>query len=326
MPLGIGIGLSPILLGGLVAPDAPTNLVATQNGSDVDLTWTDNATNETEYRIYRSSDGVTYSLIDTIAADSTSYTDTAPGSGIWYYKVASANGAGEALSDAATVYVYVLLDQFTTDRAAGAVNGTATEPGPGGNRTVTDTGSDLTITSAQLHIAGGASNFGDPGLWYGAHTRAGGLAFGGLITSGDQFRLMRWGLDLNQSGSIGGPAWQLNSLTLGTGNGASISDVGTLTQSVQYQFVIILSATGWFPIIRGGSEYADWTALDKVTAGADATLYPCVTNYHKNNVDFDDFWVAQLRSPWNVDAYDIGSTPRSLTASEVAAFEGFFPS
>jgi hypothetical protein len=28
---------------------------------------------------------------------------------------------------------YLLQDEFTTDRAAGAVNGTAAEPGPGGN-------------------------------------------------------------------------------------------------------------------------------------------------------------------------------------------------
>lgn len=97
---------------GLSAPAAPTGLTAVQDGADVDLAWTDSATNETGYRIYRSSDGVAYALLDTIAAGLGAYTDVAPGNGIWYYKVAAYNSAGEALSDAVSI---ALLDfDFTT--------------------------------------------------------------------------------------------------------------------------------------------------------------------------------------------------------------------
>lgn len=86
-------------------PSAPTGLTATPvSTSQINLAWTDNATNETAYKIYRSTNGTDYTLIDTIAADSVSYSDTSSvvdGQG-YYYKVAAYNGDGEALSDAAT--------------------------------------------------------------------------------------------------------------------------------------------------------------------------------------------------------------------------------
>lgn len=53
-----------------------------------------------------------------------------------------------------------LNDNFTTDVAAGDVNGTAPEPGPGGNRTLLGTASRVSITSEKLRVAGGS--WGDP--------------------------------------------------------------------------------------------------------------------------------------------------------------------
>lgn len=84
-------------------PVAPSGLTATPvSTSQVDLSWTDNATNETGYKIYRSDNGGAYGLIDTISADSTSYSDTTITAGAaHFYKVASYNGAGEAESNAA---------------------------------------------------------------------------------------------------------------------------------------------------------------------------------------------------------------------------------
>jgi hypothetical protein len=46
-------------------------------------------------------------------------------------------------------FVYLLFDEFTTARAAGAVNGTAMEPGPG-TRTVVDASSVITIVDGRL--------------------------------------------------------------------------------------------------------------------------------------------------------------------------------
>lgn len=87
---------------GTPPPAKPTNLTATViSTSRIDLAWTDAATTETEYRVYRSTDNVTFSLIDTIAASSTSYSDTTISGGTTYwYKVGAYNAGGETLSDA----------------------------------------------------------------------------------------------------------------------------------------------------------------------------------------------------------------------------------
>ncbi len=56
---------------------SPTNLTFTSvKWNRITLNWTDNASNELYYAIYRSDDGgSTYSFIDTLASNSTSYTD-----------------------------------------------------------------------------------------------------------------------------------------------------------------------------------------------------------------------------------------------------------
>lgn len=75
-------------------PAAPTSVVASRSGSAVILTWTDNATNETNYKVQRktSTDNVTWSgystLTSSLAADTTTYTDNSPAN-YNYYKVSA---------------------------------------------------------------------------------------------------------------------------------------------------------------------------------------------------------------------------------------------
>ena len=58
-------------------PAAPSNVAAAQDGRNVDITWTDNATDENKYQVQVSVNGGSYtSLTSTLAHDSTSYTDT----------------------------------------------------------------------------------------------------------------------------------------------------------------------------------------------------------------------------------------------------------
>jgi acyl-CoA thioesterase I len=63
----------------------------------------------------------------------------------------------------AIVPEYLFRDLFTTDRAAGAVNGTAAEPGTG-TRNVTDTGNQLSISGGVLRVVGIAPANADPRL------------------------------------------------------------------------------------------------------------------------------------------------------------------
>lgn len=97
-------------------PAAPTSLTATADGQEIDLSWTDNASDETGYKIQRSNDvsPLSFTTIDTIAANSTSYTDDGSdlspaglSSGTtYYYRVIATNANGDSAPsnvDSATI-------------------------------------------------------------------------------------------------------------------------------------------------------------------------------------------------------------------------------
>ena len=80
-------------------PAAPSNLIATATGTSViNLTWTDNATNETSFVLQRSlSSGSGFATIATLAANTTSYSNTGLNSSTtYYYKVQAANSIGSS--------------------------------------------------------------------------------------------------------------------------------------------------------------------------------------------------------------------------------------
>jgi PKD repeat protein len=78
------------------APAAPTNLSArTASSTQINLTWRDNATNETGYYVERSSDGATWTRIAALPAGTTAHSSTGLSAGTtYYYRVQAYNGAG----------------------------------------------------------------------------------------------------------------------------------------------------------------------------------------------------------------------------------------
>ncbi|TDJ71940.1 MAG: hypothetical protein E2O39_07525 [Planctomycetota bacterium] len=84
--------------GGGTPPAAPTALSATPVSSDaIDLDWTDNAGDEDGFELERSPDGAAWSLLDTLAADSTSYSDSGLAAATQYfYRVRAVNGSGSS--------------------------------------------------------------------------------------------------------------------------------------------------------------------------------------------------------------------------------------
>src|SRR5207249_580138 len=76
-------------------PAAPSNLTATAvSTSEIDLSWTNNASNANGFVVNRSSDGVTFSQL-AVLGNVTSYKDTGLSAGSkCYYEVAATNGAG----------------------------------------------------------------------------------------------------------------------------------------------------------------------------------------------------------------------------------------
>jgi len=81
-------------------PAVPTGLLASAGtvGNSVAVTWTDNATNETGYELYRSNnDNTHYLLLKTLPANTASYTDTALfAHAIYYYKVRATGVGGKS--------------------------------------------------------------------------------------------------------------------------------------------------------------------------------------------------------------------------------------
>ena len=87
-------------------PDAPATVntsINNPNSNPFDITIgftaspNDQGSAITAYKVYRSSDDVTYSLIATLGNSVFSYADTVTQSGGYYYKISSVNNVGEGL-------------------------------------------------------------------------------------------------------------------------------------------------------------------------------------------------------------------------------------
>jgi titin len=88
-----GSGSVTTLLG---LPAAPSGLNASAaSTSQINLTWTDNATNETAYEVWRSTDGTSFTKIADLGANSASYPATGlTDATLYYFKVQATNATG----------------------------------------------------------------------------------------------------------------------------------------------------------------------------------------------------------------------------------------
>lgn len=182
---------------------------------------------------------------------------------------------------------YLLLDTFTDARAAGALNGTAPVPGPGGNRLVTDTGSRAATTLNELRIASGGAA-ADPVLHYAtALTYVPGLCLKMTLRqdlSGAVGQVANFGFDIDNAGFPTGNRFQLD--TGGNINIANAGQFGTYTavgvyaSQIDYQFAIILQDTQAVYCIQGGA-WPVWTQLGTKTITAGATFYACIGTFNR---------------------------------------------
>jgi hypothetical protein len=105
------------LISTVVAPTAPTNLVATGIGpSLVKLTWTPTAATATSYSVARSTDGVDFTTVTTgISASATTWTDNSvlSASTKYYYEVTAVNSVGPSAASNIASGTTLALDSVT---------------------------------------------------------------------------------------------------------------------------------------------------------------------------------------------------------------------
>ncbi len=114
----------------LPLPAAPTGLTAgTITATSVQLTWTDNASNETSYVVQRSLNGTTYTSLPPLAANSTTYTDNSLlNNTAYYYRVYAVNATGNsAYSNVLNVTTLLPLPAAPTGLTAGTITATSVQ-------------------------------------------------------------------------------------------------------------------------------------------------------------------------------------------------------
>lgn len=183
---------------------------------------------------------------------------------------------------------YTVRDNFDTPVAAGSVNGSAADPGPG-TRVVNDTGNQMSIANGELVVAGGSGAWGDPGLWYGNLGRAlGKIAFCKIIPAATTSQFM-FGWDNNQTTTILDSFQFISSGRIFTFFGAAGPQVGLYQAGVYYDLAVILRANGAFFLIRGGA-FTKWTLLWDNQVNALANAFPGITSFNAA-INADDIMV-----------------------------------
>ncbi len=88
-------GSAQVTVTSVPPPAAPTSLAQTASGTSITLQWTDVATNEASYEVYRGTQGGARARIATLSPNTTSYTDNSQGvDQVLDYSVAACNAAG----------------------------------------------------------------------------------------------------------------------------------------------------------------------------------------------------------------------------------------
>lgn len=117
------------LTGTLSGPAKPGGLTGTAlPGAKISLTWSDNATGETGYRIDQSVDGRTFFSIATLPANSTTFTDSLLSSStVYVYRVRSFDSTGYSIPDTAANVTTVAAPGGVID-LTNFINTTVTDP------------------------------------------------------------------------------------------------------------------------------------------------------------------------------------------------------
>jgi fibronectin type 3 domain-containing protein len=135
-------------------PAAPSDLTAAGISSwQASLSWTDNADDETAFRVERSIDGANFTEVGQVGTDVTSFTDSglAPNTE-YFYRVRATNGAGDSdASNTAAATTLVAVNGSWADADIGGPSPAGSFGLAGGTFTVTGGGSDIWNQADSFH-------------------------------------------------------------------------------------------------------------------------------------------------------------------------------
>lgn len=175
-------------------------------------------------------------------------------------------------------------DLFTTNRAAGAVNATASEPGTG-TRTVTDTENKLSISDGYLDFSGPKASpaYGNPGFWItDPFSRVPGRTLITAIIPGNASTyITHIGFDDNKASTLGVNYFLLSSNSeVKTADKVSGTSASLMTWYLgeKLYFAVILKAAGadyWVRRVGGA-----WTLINSTTGATDASVYAGLISFN----------------------------------------------
>lgn len=170
---------------------------------------------------------------------------------------------------------YLLQDEFTDAKAAGALDNTSTFPGGWVRDVATDTNSKLTTASGLLTFATGGAAAGDPGLWYTVKTRTSGMGIIAEVTpAGTTDASIAAGWDSNQAGALSNYlSFAASGALQAVVNGGTAVAVGAYT-AASHKVALFQRATGYYAFVRFPTGF--WKLVWIGAAGTD-NLYPGIS-------------------------------------------------
>ncbi len=193
------------------------------------------------------------------------------------YPVASAKAAG--------IFTYLLSDTFTTDRAAGAVNGTNAEPGPG-RRGAIDANSKLTLSGGVASFATGGAGVGDPGIWYGEQSRAVGRLLKTLVTPANTNGSVIVGWDTNQLGAVNDSFRFGGSGVMAISPNSGSSITVSLYTAAAIGLAVIFRPAGCYFLAKPDSN---WLLMWMSSAGSTSRVWPALSTINTTTVYTADY-------------------------------------
>lgn len=185
-------------------------------------------------------------------------------------------GAGMSLRAGRVAFNPLLFDRFLTDRSAGAINGTAAEPGGtlGLTRAVSDAGSKATISGDEFKVASGAGA-NTPTLVYGPLARVTGQVLAAKVHAPDSGNAL-FGWSSTSNGTTQTAQFYCNLYELKATDG--FSQLVRLTQDAPLWLMIVQRAAGYMYFAFGGS-IGGLSLLHINRSGTTASLYAAYVHY-----------------------------------------------